>query len=173
MTDMLYRLPLILFILLLLPFKSFAERSTLYSVNTGSFLFHLVPFDTDSNQYFDNNYFSIERKFSEESDYSLFAGTFLNSQSNRCLLLGVRKDWYQINNQLMIKGVYSYAGEFFVDAFDDCGDGGVYKTTKENTGVAFAPYIYHAAQYNFTEHFAVEAGFILPLIFVMSVQWSF
>lgn len=168
-----YRLPIMLFFLALTSLPSHAERSTLYSVNTGSFLFHLLPFDTESNQYFDNHYFSIERKFSEESDYSLFVGTFLNSQANRCLLLGVRKDWYRVNNKLMIKGVYSYAGEFFFDAFEDCGEGGFYKTSKEKTGVGFAPYIYHSAQYNFTDYFALEAGFILPLIFVMSAQWSF
>lgn len=167
------RFPLIALLFSLLPMKSYAELDTLVSMNTGSFLFHLVPFDTDSHQYFDNQYFSIERKFSKESDYSLLAGTFLNSQSNRCFLLGVRKDWYHVNNKLVFKGVYSYAGEFFIDAFDECGDGGVYKTSKENTGVAFAPYIYHAAQYNFNEHIGVEAGFILPLILVMSVQWSF
>ncbi|WP_022941314.1 hypothetical protein [Psychromonas hadalis] len=167
-----FRLPLLL-LFSLLPFKSYAELNTLFSMNTGSFLFHIVPYDVDSYQYFGNQYFSIERKFSKESDYSLFAGTFLNSQANRCMLLGVRKDWYHVNNKIVIKGVYSYAGEFFFDAFKNCGDGGVYRTSKENTGVAFAPYIYHAAQYNFNEHVGVEAGFILPIIFVMSVQWSF
>lgn len=170
---MFFRLTFLAFIFILFPHKSNAELNTLISMNTGSFLFHLVPFDTESHQYFDNQYFSIERKFSENSDYSLLAGTFLNSQANRCILLGVRKDWYQINNKLVFKGVYSYAGEFFVDAFDSCGDGGVYKTNKEKIGVAFAPYIYHAAQYNFTEHIGVEAGFILPIIVVFSIQWSF
>lgn len=164
-----------LFILLcsLFPQKIAAEPNTLYSMNTGSFLFHIVPFDTEANQYFNNHYFSVERKFSKESDYSLFAGTFLNSQNNRCILLGMRKDWYNVNNQLVIKGVYSYAGEFFFDAFEDCGDGGVYRTAKDRVGVAAVPYVYHAAQYNFNDHFGVEAGFILPFILVMSVQWSF
>lgn len=168
-----FRSPLLLLILSLLPFKSYAELNTLISMNTGSFLFHAVPFDTESHQYFGNQYFSLERKFSEDSDYSLMVGTFLNSQANRCFLLGVRKDWHRINKRLVLKGVYSYAGEFFFDTFDNCGDGGVYRTSKENTGVAFAPYIYHAAQYNFNEHVGVEAGFILPLIMVVSVQWSF
>ncbi|GLS89220.1 hypothetical protein GCM10007916_02870 [Psychromonas marina] len=167
------RLLFFLLAFMLFPIKSYAERTTLYSVNTGSFLFHIAPFDTDSNQYFDNQYLSIERKFSKDSDYSLFAGTFLNSQANRCLLLGLRKDWYRVNDKLVIKGVYSYAGEFFFDAFEDCGDGGFYNTVKEKTGVGFAPYLYHAAQYNFTDYFALEAGFILPVIFVMSMQWSF
>ncbi len=42
----------------------------------------------------------------------------------------------------MIKGMYSYAGEFFIDAFEGCGDGGIYKTSKEKVGVVFAPYIF-------------------------------
>lgn len=168
-----FRLALALIFLSLFPLKSSAELNTLYSINTGSFLFHLVPYDVDSYQYFDNQYFSIERKFSKNSDYSLFAGTFLNSQANRCMLLGVRKDWYRVNNKIVIKGIYSYAGEFFFDAFKDCGNGGVYRTSKEKTGIAFAPYIYHAAQYNFNQHVGVEVGIILPIIFVMSVQWSF
>jgi hypothetical protein len=166
-------LRLILLLFCLLPIKSYAQLDTFISINTGSFLFHLVPFDTESNQYFDNQYFSVERKFSKNSDYSLIAGTFLNSQANRCFLLGVRKDWYQVNNRLVFKGIYSYAGEFFFDAFEDCGEGGVYRTSKENTGLAFVPYIYHAAQYNFNDHIGVEAGFMLPFILVMSVQWSF
>ncbi|MDD9173674.1 MULTISPECIES: hypothetical protein [Aliivibrio] len=166
-----------LFFISLFPLESKAEEEpselSLYSVNTGSFLYHLVPYDPDSHQYFGNQYFSVERKFSADSDYSFMLGTFLNSQANRCMLIGVRKDWYRVNSKLVIKGMYSYAGEFFIDAFEDCGDGGIYKTSKEKVGVAFAPYIYHAAQYNFTDYFGVEAGFILPGIIVMSMQWSF
>lgn len=95
------------FILLLslIPFRTSAESLSLYSMNTGSFLYHLVPYDPDSHQYFGNQYFSIERKFSEESDYSLMVGTFLNSQANRCMLIGVRKDWYQVNDKVVIKGI--------------------------------------------------------------------
>lgn len=162
-----------LLFIFLSPFKSHAESLSLYSMNTGSFLYHLVPYDPDSHQYFGNEYFSVERKFSEDSDYSFMVGTFLNSQANRCMLIGVRKDWYRVNDKLVIKGMYSYAGEFFIDAFENCGDGGIYKTSKEKIGVAFAPYIYHAAQYNLTDYFGVEAGFILPGIIVMSMQWSF
>jgi len=145
----------------------------LFSVNTGSFLYHAFPKNEQSNQYFDNRLFSIERKLSADSDYSLLAGTFLNSQNNRCFLLGVRKDLYQINDYLVIKGVYSYAGEFFFDAFSHCGDGGIYQTLKAHTGVGFAPYFYHALQYNVTDYWGVEAGMILPGIVVMSMQWQF
>lgn len=162
-------LPIILTSLLPTPLLA----KTLYSMNTGSFLYHALPKDDDSTQHFDNHYFSIERKFSEDSDYSLMAGTFLNSQNNRCILLGMRKDWYHFSDKLVIKGVYSYAGEFFFETFADCGNGGFYKTAKEKTGIGFAPYIYHAAQYNFTDYFGLETGFILPGIIVVSMQWSF
>ncbi len=92
-------------------------------MNTGSFLFHVVPFDTDSHQHFDIQYFSVERKFSKDSDYSLMVGTFINIQANRWFLLGLRKDWHRMNKRLVIKGVYSYVGEFFFDTFESCGDG--------------------------------------------------
>lgn len=167
-------IPILLFVLLYLcPLFSYAERSTLFSMNTGSFLFHIVPLAENSNQYFGNQYFSIEKKFSKNSDYSLIVGTFINSQNDRCMLLGLRKDLYQVNNSLVIKGVYSYAGEFFFDAFDDCGNDDVYRKVKDKMGVGFMPYVYHGVQYNFNDHFAVEAGFLLPLIFAMSIQWSF
>jgi len=150
-----------------------AEPSTLFSMNTGSFLYHAVPKDDDSNQYFNNQYFSIERKFSKNSDYSLLAGTFMNSQDNRCILLGMRKDWYRFSDKLVLKGVYAYAGEFFVDTFVDCGNDGFYEEMKKATGVGFAPYFYHTMQYNFTDYFGVEGGLLLPGIVVMSMQWSF
>ncbi|WP_208380195.1 hypothetical protein [Psychromonas algarum] len=150
-----------------------ADSLDLYSINTGSFIFHAVPLNPDSNQYFDNWLFSVERKFSADSDYSLFTGTFLNSQGNRCALLGVRKDWYQFTDKLVLKGVYAYAGEFFIDAFENCGDDGFYGKMKDKTGVGFAPYIYTAAQYNFTDYFGLEGGLMLPGILVMSMQWSF
>ena len=145
----------------------------LFSMNTGSFLYHALPKNPGSNQYFDNQLISIERKFSTDSDYSFVAGTFLNSQKNRCILLGVRNDLYRFNDHLVIKGVYAYAGEFFISAFEHCGDDGFYETVDRYTGIAFAPYIYHAAQYNFTDYWGVEAGLMLPGILVMSMQWSF
>lgn len=150
-----------------------ASPFDLFSINTGSLSYHAFPPDEDSNQYFDNRYFSIERKLSADSDYSVMAGTFLNSQNERCALIGVRKDWHRFSDKLVFKGVYAYAGEFFIETFEDCGQGGFYEDMKDNIGVGFAPYIYHAAQYNFTDYFGVEGGLMLPGILVLSVQWSF
>jgi len=153
--------------------KTTVMSPSLYSINTGSFLYHAFPKNKDSNQYFDNRLFSIERQFHQDSDYSVIAGTFLNSQDHRCVLLGVRKDWYRLNDQTVIKGVYAYAGEFFFDTFEHCGDDGFYETMKDHTGVGFAPYLYHAVQYNFVDYWGVEAGLMLPGILVMSMQWRF
>lgn len=150
-----------------------ANPLDLVSVNTGSFLYHAIPANADSTQYFDNRYFSIERKLDADSDYSFMIGTFLNSQNERCALLGARKDWYRFSDKLVFKGVYAYAGEFFIEAFEDCGQGGFYEDMKNSTGVGFSPYIYHAAQYNFTDYLGVEGGLMLPGILVMSLQWTF
>ena len=150
-----------------------ANPLDLVSINTGSFLYHAVPKNEDSNQYFNNNYFSIERKLSADSDTSWLVGTFMNSQDHRCILLGMREDWYRVSDDLVFKGVYAYGGEFFIDTFADCGNEGFYEEMKEITGVGFAPYLYHAFQYNVTDYFGVEAGLLLPGIVVMSMQWSF
>jgi len=155
------------------PAESGNNTLDLFSMNTGSFLYHAFPKNDDSNQYFDNRLFSIERKFSADSDYSFMVGTFLNSQNNRCALFGLRSDLYHFNDRFVIKGIYAYAGEFFVDAFEDCGDDGFYETVKSYTGIGFAPYIYYSAQYNFTDYWGLEGGLILPGILVMSMQWSF
>ncbi|MFP5597647.1 MULTISPECIES: hypothetical protein [Kluyvera] len=156
--------------------SSFADEINLYSVNTGSFVYHMSGNHGQYNEKFNNDFFSIERKFSEDSKYSLLVGTMKNSFADRCLSLGVRRDWLQGSGQnkgWTFKGVYAYTGEFFFDAFSHCGDSGTYHTAKKITGVGFSPYIYHGLQYNFTDYFGIESGIILPSIFVVSVQWSF
>ena len=108
-----------------------------------------------------------------DSKYSALVGTMKNSFDDRCLTLGVRRDWLKNDTGWLLKGVYAYTGEFFFDAFSHCGDSGTYRTAKKITGVGFSPYIYHGLQYNFTDYFGVEGGIIIPAIFVMSIQWSF
>ena len=149
-----------------------ASEINLYSVNTGSFVYHLIGNHGLYTEKFDNQFFSVERKFSSESKYSMLVGTMKNSYGDRCLALGVRRDWGQAKG-LVFKGVYGYTGEFFFDEFSHCGDEGIYHSFRNVTGVGFAPYIYHAAQYNFTDYFGIETGIILPSVFVISMQWSF
>lgn len=155
---------------------SFADEINLYSVNTGSFVYHLTGNHGQYTEEFDNNYFSVERKFSEDSKYSLLVGTMKNSFDDRCFSIGVRRDWLKGTGPTegwTFKGVYAYTGEFFFDAFSHCGDSGTYHTAKKITGVGFSPYIYHGLQYNFTDYFGIESGIILPSIFVITMQWSF
>lgn len=149
-----------------------ASEINLYSFNTGSFVYHLIGNHGLYTEKFNNQYFSAERRFSEDSPYSLLAGTLKNSYGDRCIALGVRRDWIA-QSAWTFKGVYGYTGEFFVEAFRHCGDDGIYKSFKNATGVGFAPYIYHAVQYNFTDYFGVESGIIFPAVLVISVQWSF
>jgi hypothetical protein len=95
-----------------------------------------------------------------------------NSFGNRCLALGIRRDWLA-EKGWTFKGVYGYTGEFFFDDFTHCGDKGIYHSFRNITGIGFAPYIYHAVQYNFTDYFGVESGIIFPSVFAISLQWSF
>ncbi len=156
--------------------SSYSSELNLYSVNTGSFVYHMTGNHGQYNEKFNNDFFSVERKFSAESKYSLLIGTMKNSFADRCLTLGVRRDWLQGSNHnkgWTFKGIYAYTGEFFFDAFSHCGDEGAYHTARKITGVGFSPYIYHGLQYNFTDYFGLESGIILPSIFVVSMQWSF
>lgn len=151
----------------------YASELNLYSFNTGSFVYHMTGNHGQYNEKFNNKFFSVERKFSPESEYSLLAGTMKNSFDDRCLSLGVRKDWMSSPTGWTFKGVYAYTGEFFFKAFSQCGNDGTYRTAKKMTGVGFSPYIYHGVQYNFTNYFGVESGIIIPSIFVVSMQWRF
>ena len=150
-----------------------ASEINLYSINTGSFVYHLTGNYGQYNEFFDNKFFSIERKFSEDSKYSALLGTMSNSFGDRCIAMGLRRDWISGDSDWVLKGVYGYTGEFFFDALSHCGDHGSYHDFKKITGIGFSPYIYHAIQYNFTSYFSVESGIIIPSVFVVSVQWSF
>lgn len=145
----------------------------LYSANTGSFVYHLTGNYGQYNEFFDNKFISVERKFSEDSKYSVLLGTLNNSFGDRCIAIGVRRDWITGDSGWSFKGIYGYTGEFFFDAFSHCGDHGSYNDFRKATGIGWSPYIYHAIQYNFTDFFAIESGIILPSVFVVSVHWSF
>jgi hypothetical protein len=151
---------------------SFAPAAETLSFNTGSFVYHLIGNHGLYTEKFDNEFYSVEKRLSDNSDYSLLVGTMRNSYGHRCLSLGVRKDWAEQGN-IVYKGIYGYTGEFFFDEFSQCGNEGIYHSFKKITRVGFAPYIYHAAQYNFTHYFGVEAGIILPSVFVVSLNWRF
>jgi len=70
-----------------------AGELNLYSMNTGSYVYHMTGNHGQYNEHFNNNFFSVERKFSQDSKYSVLVGTMKNSFDDRCLTLGVRRDW--------------------------------------------------------------------------------
>ncbi|MGD8105871.1 hypothetical protein ACQE32_04220 [Pantoea sp. FN0302] len=149
-----------------------ADELDLYSLHTASFAYHLYSPTKDYNQYFKNNLIAVERRVNENSDYSLYAGTMINSEGNRCALLGFEKDWGTYNN-LTIEGIYLYAGEFWFKSFSNCGDKGMYQDIKKMTGVGFAPYIYHGVKYEMNPHVNFRSGVLLPGILVLSLQLKF
>ena len=150
-----------------------ADEINLYSINTGSYVYHLTNNHGQYTENFENKFISVERKFSDTSKYSVVLGTMKNSFNDRCLAAGVRRDWAGWNNGWVFKGIYGYVGEFFFDTFDDCGDHGSYHDFKKVTGIGFSPYIYHGFQYNFTSYFGMDVGIIIPSVFVITAQWSF
>ncbi len=48
-----------------------AGEINLYSINTGSFVYHTINNEGQYTENFDNKFFSVERKFSEDSKYSI------------------------------------------------------------------------------------------------------
>ena len=144
-----------------------------YSLNTGSFIFHAYAPNQQFNQYFHNQFIAAEKRLDESVVDSVIFGTFLNSYDDRCILLGVQKNWINFNRRLSFEGVYAYAGEFFIDAFSKCGVSGPYNDMLRATGVGFVPYIYHGIEYDLDPHVSLEAGALLPGILVLSVQWHF
>lgn len=89
-----------------------AGELSLYSMNTGSYVYHMTGNHGQYNEHFNNNFFSVERKFSQDSKYSVLVGTMKNSFDDRCLTLGVRRDWLKNDTGWVLKGVYAYTGEF-------------------------------------------------------------
>ena len=47
-----------------------ANELNLYSVNTGSYVYHLTNNHGQYTENFENHFFSVERKFSADSKYS-------------------------------------------------------------------------------------------------------
>ncbi len=108
-----------------------AGELSLYSMNTGSYVYHMTGNHGQYNEHFNNNFFSVERKFSQDSKYSVLVGTMKNSFDDRCLTLGVRRDWLKNRYRLGTeRGVCLYRG-IFLDAFSHCGDSGTYRTAKK------------------------------------------
>ena len=61
-----------------------AGEFNLYSMNTGSYVYHMTGNHGQYNEHFNNNFFSVERKFSADSKYSALVGT-MKKQLRRSL----------------------------------------------------------------------------------------
>jgi len=149
------------------------NRSKKVSLYTGSFVYHAYAPHDDFTQYFDNRFLAVEARLGGSAVDGLTVGTFVNSNGDRCLLLGVQKNWIPISRRTTFEGVYAYAGEFFFDTFANCGAKGYYHDFEKATGIGFAPYLYHGVEYDLTSYVSMEGGIILPGIVVLTVQWHF
>lgn len=154
-------------------FISYAGDEPKHSIIAASFTYHFYP-PGKHNQYFNNEFIA----YTQRTDYLNFAdkfiiGTLKNSSDNRCLLLGVGRDWQQLNAKTKVVGVYAYVGEFFNDTFDECGRDGIYHDFDKITGIGFAPYIYHGVKYNFINNLHLNGGLILPGVVSFTLQATF
>lgn len=143
-----------------------------YSIHIGSYLKHLRE-NSPQVEDFDNKLFDIEYKIDKNYADNIILGTIINSSGNRCMMIGIQKNYYDFSDRLSFEGTYIYSGEFFFDAFKQCGDGGVYKTLKEKSGIAFAPYIYHGLEYDISSNISLEGGVILPGLVLLNIQFHF
>lgn len=90
-------------ILYLVTWYCSADEINLYSINTGSYVYHLTHNHGQYTENFENNFISVERKFSDDSKYSFVLGTMKNSFDDRCLAAGVRRDWVGWDNGWVFK----------------------------------------------------------------------
>jgi hypothetical protein len=98
----------------------------LYSVNTGSFVYHMTGNHGHMAKNSITNFFPLSASC-QRIQSTACSTTMKNSFADRCLSLGAR-DWYAGASGWTFKGVYAYTGEFFFKAFRDCGDSGTYRT---------------------------------------------
>ena len=96
-----------------------------------------------------------------------------NSFDDRCLTLGVRRDWLKNDTGWLLKACMPIPGNFSLTLSATAATQAPTVPLKKSPAFGFSPYIYHGLQYNFTDYFGVEGGIIIPAIFVMSIQWSF
>ena len=160
------------FLLVLFSLNAFSQDTELpkITINTGSFLYHVVPSSagSDYTQYFDNEFLAVGVRITEKTYFSF--GTSLNSFGDRMAVIGFRTVLHRFNDKIYFEGFYAYAGEFFFSEFSHAGDQGIYKEIKDKTGIGFAPYIYHGFDFKINSFLTLEAGVILPIIPVATLQ---
>ena len=150
------------------------DKDKKISFHVGSYTQHLGA-NGDHVEGFDNNLFSIEYPINEYAPFfdNFVIGTLENSIGDRCFMMGAQKTYFDLYDGLSFEGYYIYCGEFFFGLFAECGDDGVYQTIKEQTGLGFAPFIYHGLQFDMTSYISLDVGLMLPSIMFVSLQYNF
>lgn len=100
-------------------------------------------------------------------------GALKNSYDKNCSLIGVSRDWTEINKYFDFVGIYGYVGEIPGIGFKHCGDDGIYKLFEKISGVGFAPYLWHGIRYSPVNYFAANVGVIFPGIITAMLEFKF
>ncbi len=87
-----------------------AGELNLYSMNTGSYVYHMTGNHGQYNEHFNNNFSRWAQVFSGFKIQR--AGRNDENSDDRCLTLGVRRDWLKNDTGWVLKGVYAYTGNF-------------------------------------------------------------
>ncbi len=152
-----------------------AGELNLYSMNTGSYVYHMTGNHGQYNEHFNNNFFSVELQvFLRIQNTACWSEPMKNSFDDRCLTLGVRRDWLKKRYRLGAeRGVCLLPGIFF-DAFQPLwGFRHLPHRQKNHRRRFFAPTSIMVCNITSPIISGVEGGIIAPAIFVMSIQWSF
>lgn len=163
----------LLLILLLDGSILYASDEPKYTLLAASSTYHLYP-SGHHTQYFDNELIVVKRTVRHfEPIDGITLGTLKNSNDKRCLMLGVNRDWQNINANTKLIGLYAYVGDFFLGDFDECSDEGIYEDFKSVVGIGFAPYVYHGVKYELNQDLNFNAGLILPGVISLSLGYHF
>ena len=145
------------------------SHATRLSVMGGTFIYHLYrPDFNDPTEFFENKYISVNYELKNGNE--LYFGTALTSGGERVAVIGYKKNWARLNERLSFEGMYGYGGNFFFPFLSESGGGGFYGEMKNLTGVAFAPYIYHAFEFRLSRSASIHSGIFLPLTFCTTFQ---
>lgn len=163
---MLQRYLIILF-LFILPLSS-ADKKVSFYLDTLHTTHYLLD-EPGQNEGWGANVYGLEFPVSQNIDERMILGSTINSQFNRCFIIGMHDDLYT-NENLTFEASYMYVGEFFFDEFSQCDDDGIYSEVKKAVSIGFVPVLYYGLEYNIYETVGLEIGWILPGILVLGVQ---
>ena len=158
---------LIFLFLILLPLNS-SDKKVSFHLDTVHTTHYLLD-EEGQNEGMGADVYAIEFALTPNIDERMIIGSTINSQFNRCFILGIHDDIYT-NNNLTFEASYMYVGEFFFDTFEHCGDDGIYNEIKDVTFLGFVPAIYYGLEYNIYDTIGLEIGVVLPGILVLGIQ---